>query len=82
MKNTTVKNITYSDRAVRIVAGFGMIYSVILQSGPIGAAAILPLAAIYPIMTGFIGWDPIVEFITTRRQRSNNQLNGAVVKAG
>lgn len=76
MKNTTVQNITKPDRAVRIVAGLGLVYSVTLASGPIGAAAILPLVAIYPLLTGFLGVDPIVSFVANRKQRANRPHNG------
>lgn len=82
MNKANVENITNSGRVVRIVAGLGMVFSVTLQSGPIGVAAVLPLIAIYPIMTGVVGWDPIVQFFSTRKQRSGNNLNGTVANAG
>jgi hypothetical protein len=81
MNKSSVENITYSDRAVRIIAGLGLVFSVSLQSGPLGMAAILPLVAIYPIMTGVIGWDPIVKFIAVRKQRSVKQFSGRVNNA-
>ena len=80
MNKANAENITNSDRVVRIVAGLGMVFSVTLQSGPIGVAAILPLIAIYPIMTGVVGWDPIVKFFTNRKQHSVTLLNGSISK--
>lgn len=81
MNNANVENITYSDRVVRIVAGLGLIFSVSLHSGPLGIAAILPLIAIYPIMTGVIGWDPVVKYFAIRKQRSAKPINGGVSNA-
>ena len=80
MNKTNIENITNSDRVVRIAAGLAMVFSVTLQSGPIGVAAILPLMAIYPIMTGVVGWDPVVKFFATRKQHSATLLNGGASK--
>ena len=81
MNKASVQNITNSDRVVRIVAGLGLALSVSLQPGPLRMAAILPLIAIYPLMTGVIGWDPIVKYIATRKQHSAKSLNGGVSNA-
>lgn len=78
MNNTNVQNITYSDRVVRIVAGLGLVFSVTLQSGPVGLAAVLPLIAIYPLMTGVVGWDPVMHLFATGKQRSKKAINGGV----
>ena len=82
MKRTTAENITNPDRVVRIVVGLGLVYSVTLSSGPIGVAAILPLVAIYPLMTGFLGWDPVVSLRTTCKQRSNHTHKGTLATQG
>ena len=81
MNKSSGENITYLDRAVRIIAGLGLIFSVTLKSGPIGVAAILPLLAIYPMMTGVIGWDPIVKFFSSRKQQPAKQIKGRVANA-
>ncbi|WP_455200390.1 YgaP family membrane protein [Kaarinaea lacus] len=81
MNKTNIENITNSDRVIRIAAGLGMVFSVTLQSGPIGVAAILPLFAIYPIMTGVVGWDPIVNLFSARKQQSDDNLKGTVANA-
>ncbi|WP_455365745.1 YgaP family membrane protein [Kaarinaea lacus] len=81
MNKVSVQNITNSDRVVRIVAGLGLALSVSLQSGPLGMAAILPLIAIYPIMTGVVGWDPVVQYIATRKQHAAKPVNGSVSNA-
>lgn len=81
MNNTSIQNITNSDRVVRMVAGLGLALSVGLQSGPLGMAAILPLIAIYPIMTGVVGWDPVVKYLASRKQHSAKPVNGRVSNA-
>lgn len=80
MNKSSVENITYSNRAVRIVAGLGLVFSVSLQTGPIGLAAILPLIAIYPIFTGVVGWDPIVSYFANRQQLLVKPFSGSVSK--
>lgn len=70
MTNTTYTNIGTTERAVRIVMGMVLTYSVVLQAGTLGVAAILPLVAVYPIMTGIMGWDPVYSMITQFKNRS------------
>ena len=81
MNKANVQNITNSDRVVRIIAGLGLALSVSLQSGPLGMAALLPLIAIYPLMTGVVGWDPIVKLFANRKQHSAKPLNGGISNA-
>jgi len=81
MDNTSVQNITNSDRVVRIAAGLGLALSVSLHTSPLGMAALLPLIAIYPMMTGVVGWDPIVKYIATRKQHSAKPMNGGISNA-
>jgi hypothetical protein len=69
MKNTTYTNISNTERAVRITIGLALTYSVAFQTGTLGLAAILPLVAVYPIMTGIIGWDPVYNIITQTKNR-------------
>ena len=78
MNKASVENITYSNRVVRTVVGLGLIFSVGLQSGPLGIAAILPLIAIYPIMTGVLGWDPIAEYFAVRKPQAVKTLQGSI----
>ena len=78
MKNVSQENMTYSNRAVRIVVGLGLIFSLGFQSGPLGMTAILPLIAIYPIMTGVLGWDPIVNYFASRKQSAVKGMHRSV----
>lgn len=55
----TLNNMTITERGTRITAGIAIIASVIAQTGPLGLTALLPIAAIYPLLTGFLGWDPV-----------------------
>jgi hypothetical protein len=58
--NTNANNICSMSRAVRIVIGLLLVMGVGLNPGVLGVAAALPLIAIYPLMTGTWGWDPVV----------------------
>lgn len=78
MNTTTYKNISFADRAARIAAGFALIIFVLTQSGPVGFSALLPLIAIYPILTGSIGWDPLYGRTKSERH-SHPPVNAATV---
>jgi hypothetical protein len=56
-----VQNIGWLDRTVRFFVGFALIVFVLrdMQLGiALGWHAYLPIIAIYPLMTGILGWDP------------------------
>lgn len=57
---STVNNICIMSRAARIIIGLLLVMGVSFNPGVLGAAVALPLIAIYPLMTGAWGWDPIV----------------------
>lgn len=58
--NRPVPNLLRSERIMRVVWGASFIGFVGAQdSGPLGAMALLPLIAIYPLATGMLGIDPI-----------------------
>lgn len=59
MYQENIYNIANTERLMRIVLGVGLIFDVLHGAGPLGLAALIPLASIYPIMTGFLGYDPI-----------------------
>jgi|GEM_PF-1498308 len=69
MTNNTYSNIGSIERAVRIIIGTALTYSIALQAGTLGIAAILPLVAVYPIMTGIMGWDPVYSVIAQLKNR-------------
>ena len=74
MNNTTYTNISNTERAIRIIVGLALTYSVAFQTGTLGLAAILPLLAIYPVITGIIGWDPVYNLaarLTNRKARTS-----------
>ena len=82
MKDTHIENITLSGRGVRGAVGLLLIYSVFLQEGSLGAAAYLPLIAIYPLITATLGWDPIVQFLATRKRRTRRRITRQAARAG
>jgi hypothetical protein len=70
MTQTTITNIGSIERIARIGAGLALTLSVAFQPATLGIAAILPLLAIYPMMTGAIGWDPIYSVFERTQSRS------------
>lgn len=54
-----IRNVGYVDRGARIALGtVAIIATVLMVSGPLGWFAVIPLAAVYPMLTGIIGFDP------------------------
>ncbi|MBK8164188.1 MAG: hypothetical protein IPK65_13945 [Gammaproteobacteria bacterium] len=51
---------------------YALITVTLAGEGAIGTFAVLPLLAIYPGVTGFLGWDPLTSMIGryARRRRS------------
>jgi hypothetical protein len=53
---------------VRIIGGLGLIASVMfVEVSPLGWLMILPLLAIYPVLTGGMGNDPLLDLLRMRR---------------
>lgn len=67
-------NITVAERGTRIIVGFGLIAVVAMQTGTLGLSAISPLVAVYPMMTGFLGWDPLYAVFKKGDRRAKHQL--------
>ena len=84
MKNheLDVKNISMSNRAVRVLLGCSMVGIVFFSNSvPLGWLAMLPLIAIYPLMTGVLGWDPV--YAAFRRLHSQaSETSGQTEKVG
>ena len=57
--NMSANNLSDISRAVRIIIGLLLVIGANFNTGVLGAMAALPLIAIYPLMTGTWGWDPI-----------------------
>lgn len=47
------------ERAARIAVGIALISAVVVAPSPLGWAAVLPLIAIYPILSGILGQEPL-----------------------
>ena len=58
MKTITSK-LNMTSRISRILIGSVMIGIIMSANGPVGFLTLLPLIAIYPLMTGLLGEDPI-----------------------
>jgi hypothetical protein len=59
-----VTNLSLGERVFRMVLGYGLIFAQVDGTGFLGWAALLPIVAIYPLMTAALGWDPIYQWIT------------------
>lgn len=57
--NTITSKLNMTSRISRILIGSGMIGIIMAANGPLGYLTLLPLLAIYPLMTGLLGEDPI-----------------------
>ncbi len=56
------KNLDRSQRLSRFIMAFALLgITVTVSSGALGWMSVLPLAAIYPLVTAFIGWDPVYD---------------------
>ena len=77
MNQENVYNIGNTERLMRVVLGVGLIFDVLHGTGPFGWAALIPLISIYPILTGFLGYDPIYGAVGYSSIRTG-QKNGMV----
>jgi hypothetical protein len=57
--NTFTSKLNMTRRISRILIGSGLIGFTMAASGPLGYLILLPLLAVYPLMTGLLGEDPI-----------------------
>ena len=75
MQNTYAlyHNVGYIDRALRISAGAIGILSVLAlpDVGTLGWLALIPLIAVYPILSGLIAFDPVYAWIGIDTSRSS-----------
>lgn len=61
---TEPDTLTSFERAARIVIGAVLMSSVFFAEGPLDWAAVMPLLAIYPLLTGVMGREPLRELLT------------------
>ena len=57
-----VQNLGWLDRSVRLIVGAALIAIVLMELGKgntLGWQAYLPIIAIYPLLSGIVGWDPL-----------------------
>jgi hypothetical protein len=63
MGHITQGNLGIVERLVRVGFGYGLIVAVLSVSEPSQFVLLLPLIAIYPVLTGMFGWDPVYELV-------------------
>lgn len=69
-------NLSNGERAFRSALGLGMILTVLAGNGPLGLMSLIPIIAIYPLMTASIGVDPFYRLLT-----AGNKARSMVVDA-
>jgi hypothetical protein len=57
--NTGAKNLSAFDRLSRLALGYALIGIAYFHGGFLGLLALLPLVAIYPMMTAAVGFCPV-----------------------
>lgn len=57
--NTCTSKLNMTNRMTRILIGSSMVGITMAASGSLGYLTLLPLLAIYPLMTGLLGEDPV-----------------------
>lgn len=57
-------NLSIGERSFRTALGLGVIVSILEGHGNLGYTALLPLLAIYPLMTAALGWEPLYRWLT------------------
>jgi hypothetical protein len=63
-------NLNRWDRATRIAGGFGLIAAVMFtEASPLGWWMVLPLLAVYPVLTGGMGNDPLLDLLRIQRMQ-------------
>jgi hypothetical protein len=60
---TSSERLTVIERAARVAVGVGLLSTAAFAQGPLGWVAILPLLAVYPMLTGVIGYEPLRAFL-------------------
>lgn len=59
MEQYGIRKITTGGRIAHFVLGTSLVTSVFAGSGPLGLAALLPLAGTYPMLIAILGIEPV-----------------------
>ncbi|MGE0372591.1 MAG: DUF2892 domain-containing protein [Gammaproteobacteria bacterium] len=83
MTNHSRDTLGITERAARIILSVALITATLAGEGAIGAFAIVPLLAIYPGVTGFLGWDPLALLIGRyiRRHRADTRFSANAARS-
>lgn len=78
-----IRNVGYIDRAIRLALGTAAIIITLAtqNTGPLGWEAIIPLLAVYPILTGLVGYDVFYAWLQIDTSRSSVFSDAKVVDA-
>jgi hypothetical protein len=77
-----VPNIGWLDRCLRVAAGSAAIILVLASQdiGMLDGVALIPLLAVYPIMTGLVAFDPFYEWLGINTRISSAVSDEQVLK--
>jgi len=70
MKDRTLINQSIAQRTFMLFVSLVMIVATLSSAGPLDWRVILPLLAIYPGVSAFIGWDPLSAVMAVFRKRN------------
>ena len=59
-----MENINTLNRTFRIALSLGLVVVALNMTGPLGDVAYALFVSIYAGITGFIGWDPVIAFLS------------------
>lgn len=59
----STERLTLTERIARVAVGAGLLSTMVAADGALGWAAVLPLLAVYPVLTGVMGYEPLRAFL-------------------
>ena len=68
MNTNSIENIPFAERIVRLMFSLALVMIPFMVEGSLGNFALLPLFGIYPGLTSFIGYDPLIAVSTALTQ--------------
>lgn len=77
MNTNTALNINTAERIVRLAFSLTLVIVPFIVDAPLGNLALLPLLAIYPGLTGALGWDPLLAAATALGRREHDSATGS-----
>ncbi len=83
MTNTNIyisspRNLDRSQQLSRVVLAAALLgITISAPAGALGWLSVLPLVAIYPLVTGLLGWDPVYDVFGIEHRHQDGKLHGS-----